>query len=289
MVEPLRPLSFGQLIDAAFRLVWGHAALLVGLAALPLAAFLPMQIPLAYALDLSSGAPPDPERLRPLLPLIAVTAAFGLLATSLLWPLTAAAQAHAAAAARTGRAPRFGASLALGWRNLLAAVWIFTLVALPLLAVAGLTVASAITTPGRARAWISLLLTALAVLAWLYAVLRMLLVMPVLMLEGRRGLDAVRRSAHLMRGQVLRAVAILFIITIAVGVVTGVLSVGLQATPLLGLLVGLAVQAAGGAVGAAALALLYVDIRVRSEGLDLVQLAAAAGAVEAPDAILPAG
>jgi hypothetical protein len=106
---------------------------------------------------------------------------------------------------------------------------------------------------------------------------------PVLLLEDRRGWDALKRSRELVRGRFWPTLAVLVLMTILsgivqaifLGVLTGLVSVtGNEVARALADAVG---QTASSALttplSAAVLTVLYFDLRVRKEGFDLELLA----------------
>ncbi len=130
-------------------------------------------------------------------------------------------------------------------------------------------------------------------IAWAFA-------LPVLLVEGVRGPEALRRSYTLVRGRWWRTFSVIalgFLLAVVISTLTrGVFLLGLLvsdsdalvlALSTLAGIVGLAVSAP---FQAALLTTLYFDTRVRTEGFDLEQLAAEIGA-EAPaaGAAIPAG
>lgn len=274
MAEPLQPLSYGPLIDAAARLVVRHRVTMVGLAAIPFLVFVPL-LPLAY---LTGGAnPPDPNVLEPWMPLIAIGGLIVALVLGLTWPVAAAALHYAGAQARLGEAPRIGPALRVGWRLLWPIGWVLTLITL-LAGGAGMLALLAVWLAYDFSRAAAVVVGIGGVIALVVLVLRLTLVLPVLVLEQRRGVAALDRSAALMRGQVLRALAIFLILNLSVAVVGGVLGAGLTPIPSvgpgLGMLVQLLIQAVGTALNAIATLFLYLDIRTRIDGLALEQLAA---------------
>jgi hypothetical protein len=109
---------------------------------------------------------------------------------------------------------------------------------------------------------------------------------PALMFEGTGGVEALRRSFHLVRGRwwptfgaLLVSVIILFLVLLVVGLIFGAIESGLGVGSTV---VWLIINAVSTIVSnliaypfiAAIIAVLYIDLRVRKEGLDLEQAAA---------------
>jgi hypothetical protein len=186
-------------------------------------------------------------------------------------------------------------------RLLLVALLVGLIVTLPLLVVAGLLALAALADP---PAWTLILvgllfLPAGLVSAWLYV--RLALASPALVLEttpaGRpMGVaGALRRSVRLVTGAWWRTFGILLLVTVLVAVISQILALPFAAASLFFTdfestgtpsLAALSFQALGGVVAsivttpfsAAVTVLLYVDRRIRREGLD-IELARAAGVV----------
>jgi hypothetical protein len=273
MPEPLQPLSYGPLIDAAARLVIRHRVTMIGLSAIPFLVFVPL-LPLAYVTG--GPNPPDPNVLEPWLPLLAIGGLIVLLVLGIAWPVTAAALHYAGAQARLGEVPRIGPALRVGWRLLWPIGWVLTLITLFVLGI-GLLASFAAWRMYDLSPALAVLVGVAGVAAMAILVLRLTLVLPVLVLEQRRGVAALDRSAALMRGQVLRALVIFLILNLTIAVLGGVLGAGLTPIPSVGpglsMLVQLSVQAVGTALNAIATLFLYLDIRTRIDGLAIEQLA----------------
>ncbi|WP_225753673.1 proline-rich domain-containing protein [Actinotalea sp. Marseille-Q4924] len=158
------------------------------------------------------------------------------------------------------------------------------LIALVLGAITGLAVADQ---PGLAVA-AGLLLVPAGVVVAVWVGVRLLLLPPALVLEGNGVVATVKRAWRLTRGSFWRVLGIYLLASVIVGLVGQVLSVPVSviaaiAQPdvtspgfifLTTLLTGL-VQAISTVFLAAVVALLYIDLRIRREGLD-VELARAA-------------
>jgi len=156
-------------------------------------------------------------------------------------------------------------------------------------------------------------LTVLVVLAagagafvlWIWVVLRYAVAVPAAVLEDETATDAIRRSIELTRGSLLRVFALMafaMVITYAVlavfqvpFVVAGTLAGPDSSTFFWMNLVGTITGSIGGAFTAplmiVAFAVLYYDLRVRNEGLDLqlmlASLETAGSSTPASSALLP--
>jgi len=280
--EPLRPLSFGQLIDVAGRLIWSAPQTLVGLAALPFAFFLP-----ATALPLPSldqvEKLPDFAPLLPWLPHIIVGGLIYVSVLSLVMTVVLAGQAYAAAVARTDRAPHFGVAWRVGWKN----VWPLSsaLLLLVLVPIVSMLPVFALIMLLRSLSSSTMIITAIGLivvwaLAMFYAIARLSLIVPVVTLERRTGAAALRRSWDLMHGQVTRVVGMFLVVGVSVTIVSALIGAAVGAAAIvqpsvgvwLGALVQLCLQAVGSAINGALLVVVYLDLRCRREGFDLAGL-----------------
>ncbi|MEO8604844.1 MAG: hypothetical protein ABI629_19920 [bacterium] len=280
--EPLRPLSFGQLIDAAARLVWAYPAALIGLAALPLAFFLPLFLLQALLLPELNGTAPDLEQFGPWLLQIIVGGIVFVCVLSVVWTVAIAAQTYASALARAAQPPAFVNACRVGWGLISPISWALFLIVGVFAIFAGIAAVLLIALASALGDYSMLTFAPLflCIVAQLYLFARLALVVPVVVLERGVGMAALRRSATLMQGQVLRMIGIFLIVNLAITLVGGLIAASLiplaTTVPLLGSLatglVQLGAQAIGSAINSALLVLLYFDIRSRVEGFDLEQL-----------------
>ena len=242
--------SAGEVLDAALDLVRGHAVVLIGLAAL-------VHVPIALLLPAVDSAQASAD------PIAALRgAAPALLYALLVSPILGIALIAALGELTRGRAARFGAALRSGVALLVPVVWASTLVlGLALLACLPLVVVAALgpQLPGLVRV---LAIAAGAVLPLLVA-LRFLLLGQVVVIEGARGVGALRRSAELVRGSVPRCFGILLLGALITGALGAGVRLALGWLPVAGeLLVGIA-QSVGLAYTTALGVVLYLDQRAR--------------------------
>lgn len=295
-VLELRPLGFGDLLDATFAVIRLAPiptvlnAVLVQLLPALLALWLlhPWFTGFAASLDPELSSPAEVEQwLERSWPALAVGLG-GYLAVQLLagvlviGPSTVAAM-RATLGLRTG----WGSSLALGARamprlvawNLLAGAAVLLVL---VLSAAG---AAALARPlGLAAAGILLALWLLALVP-LYVWLAVKLCFgPVELVARSMGIgSAIASSWRLVRGSWWRILGILLVVAIVLGLLSGLVVQILDvatgqfasgSNPVLGLWVGVAAQAVVGALsmvlGQVMLTLLHVDVRIRHERLDLV-------------------
>jgi hypothetical protein len=185
-----------------------------------------------------------------------------LLYALLVSPILGIALIAALGELTSGRGARFGAALRSGVALLVPFAWASSLVlGLALLACAPLVAVAALWSqlPGLARA---AGIVAGIVLPMLVA-LRFLLLGQVVVIERATGVGALRRSAELVRGSVLRCFGILLLGAFITGVLGAGVKLALGWIPVAGdLLAGLA-QSAGLAYTTALGVVLYLDQRAR--------------------------
>ncbi len=235
----IRAMSLGEILDMAFKLVRDHFAVLVGIAAV-------IYVPLAVA---GAAIRPAPGHTISGSALVFIVAIY--LVVMLVWPIVMAAITFALGEIYLGRQASVGASLRSGLSCSVPLVGTMMLAGIAIL--------------------VGLLLL---VIPGLYLMLTFTLITQVVVLEGESGAAALRRSRLLMRGHLLRAIAVLFVSGLITGVLSGVLQMIFQFVPFLGPVASGVAQAVGMTYGAAVVVLLYVDIRCRKEAFDLEHLAA---------------
>jgi len=245
-----RTRSVGEVLDAALDLVRQNPVLLIGLAALA-------RVPVAFMVPDA-----DPARVSAD-PIGALRGALGvLLYATLVSPILWIALIAALGELTGGRAARFGAALRSGVAFLVPVAWASTLVlGLVLLACAPLLAVALLRAhlSGLARA----LAVSLGILLPTLVAVRFLLLGQVVVIERAKGVEALRRSAELVRGSLPRCFGILLL----GGLLTGALGAGAQhalgAIPVAGpLLEGLA-ESVGWAYTTALGVVLYLDQRAR--------------------------
>jgi len=312
----LRPLTLGELLDRSFSLYRRHFWLFVGIMALP--SLLGLAFGLLVALfnpqpaspESVAGAANPAEILGAMLWFLAA-----MLGMAIVYFITYAVALGATTVAvsqlymgrpvsiRAAYAPLRGRVGRLALLLVLVSIRLFGIVLL-MFAVIGFAAAI-----GRG----SPVLTVLVVLAagagafvlWIWVVLRYAVAVPAAVLEDETATDAIRRSIELTRGSLLRVFALMafaMVITYAVlavfqvpFVVAGTLAGPDSSTFFWMNLVGTITGSIGGAFTAplmiVAFAVLYYDLRVRNEGLDLqlmlASLETAGSSTPASSALLP--
>jgi len=260
----IRAMSFGEILDAGFRIVRDHAAVLVGISAL-------MHVPMAL---LAPGSP-FAVTARPAVVGAELTRVGIVMALALLGgPIVTTATTWAVGELYVGRPASLEPALRAAGRILLPLSGTVLLLYLVVGLVCGLIagVGAGLMILVHRPAGLFLLVLALPA-AVFYAFLSFLLLWPVMVLERSFGRRALGRSRALMRGNLLRGLGITIVGAAIVSVLGGVLQIALGYIPVLGPLgVGLA-RSAGGAYTSTVLVLLYFDIRCRKEAFDLEHLA----------------
>ncbi len=298
----LRPMGFGQLLDAVFSLFRRDFVLLVSVVAVvqvPYQLLSHLLLPTATITRLGAQIQLQSRQgtltptaahqmIAQIVGAVAILLVLELVVLLFVIPLETAAITRAVAERLLGRPTTVGAvyRAALGrWAPLVGfglLLLVFFVGATIVLALVG---ALLLVVGGKVGGLLLALLLVVAVVAVVVAYVRLLLATQAIVLEGIGPLQAVRRSWQLTRGLAWRTLGFVVVL----GILTSVLGF------LLGLVLGLVATAAGGATGAGplvsavgsavitvllapilavGLTLLYYDHRVRREGFDLQLLAA---------------
>jgi hypothetical protein len=318
-VIPLRPLGVGEILDGAVTTIRRNPAPMLGLSAIVAVITQLLGVALGYVLfqdiaDLESLSPTaGPAEVFNALAGLVGASAIVVIVTWIATVLLTGILTVVVSRAVLGDRPTVGQAWAAARRRLprlLLLTVVYSLIWLAPFLVATLAglllLAAGVEGDGAAGAGVVLGFVAIPVAVWLYV--RYALSGPALMLESTAHaasggsqpigvFGALRRSAELVRGSWWRLFGILLLILLIAGIISQVISVPF-ALPAFFLdqqpsdaqfLLTLIVSALGGIVAAtitapftaAATALLYVDRRIRREGLD-IELARAAG-VSLPD------
>jgi hypothetical protein len=313
-VIPLRPLGVGEILDGAVTTIRRNPAPMLGLSAIVAVITQLLGVGLGYILfqdvaDLQSLSPTASfvEVMNALAGFVGASAIVVIvtwIATVVLTGILTVVVSRAVLGEQPTIGQAWGAARPRLLRLLLLTIVYSLIWLIPLLvtAVAGVLLAAAgLDDGGIAAVVVILSLVAVPVAVWLYV--RYALSGPALMLESTSRsvagpsrpigvFGALRRSAELVRGSWWRLFGILLLILLIAGIISQVISVPF-ALPAFFLdqspsdsqfLITLVISALGGIVAAtitapftaAATALLYVDRRIRREGLD-IELARAAG------------
>jgi len=307
-IVPLRPLGLGEILDGAFRAIRANPRVMFGLTAVVVSITVALQsIVQWYVGGLLSGSIADATStldptgelalsesitpsIAPLLTLPALT-----LATTVLTGLLIVSVSRSV----------LGQKVTIGevWRSYrgrVGLVVVFTILlsvgtALVMAALIGVVVLAAMNDQTGLAVLLGLVGGGLFLVAYVWLLVRTLLVPPAIMLEGAGFWSAVRRGWTLSRGSFWRLLGIYLLTSVIVSIVSGLiqapasvfatfvfqdpLSTSFGSIVLLGVASIIALTLTT-VFTAAVVALLYVDVRMRREGLD-VELARAAGATAA--------
>ena len=305
-IIPLRPISLGEIYDGAFQAIRTNPRTMIGIAAVVIAVTAVLtSVPQAAAfVSFGDSDLFDPERAADLTAAEVATGLSGLV-TSLLLPALVQSLAITVV---TGLLIIAVSNAVLGRKTAPSVLWqrtrrrVWALIGLSLLlVVASVVIAMLLVTPGvlvlalggDAVLGVPLLLVGalLAVVVYVALFYGLWALAPAaLLLEDLSVVGALRRSWRLVRRSFWRVLGIMLLTTLIVGFVSGIISVpfailstvvGLaQDQPyesfvltLLQLLVSQIGSVLSGAVlyplTAAVTALLYIDLRMRTEGLDV--------------------
>ena len=259
----LRPLEVGDLLDETFRMYRRHFLLFAGISLL-------LAIPSAALYGLAfgwfsvalQGTASDLSFVAPLL----ATAGAGFLVTIVIMPFTNSAVMYAACESALGRSVTLGgvfSGILRRYFPLLGYWLLFTL-----------------------SGWIALLLCVAPIALWTWIFVGWILVLPAMFIENIGLGEAMRRSWQLVRGRWWRTFLILFLMLIVWYVARLALDAFLQLGQFLLAIVLSPYIVAGVTLASAELVsalvspvlqivivLIYFDLRVRKEALDLFQMA----------------
>ncbi|MFD1720081.1 hypothetical protein [Amnibacterium endophyticum] len=308
---PLHPLSFGQLLGAAFGLIrWNPRATVV-----PALAVSVLQTALVFggiaglgltSLDRFQRAATDADRAQILAGTIGGGVLFGLLTFAVTILTTALLQGllvTVVARAALGERIALGAALRIAWRRVLPLIGVALLLGVAQVVAIGLLVllVALVAQAGDTGPIIAALVGVLGglgfIAAYLFIAIKVATVPSAVVLERLGVLAAIRRSWTLLRGSFWRTLGLVALVTVMVGIAAQVVSIpfsiiggavgGLLApnaggdlenasalgtlllTSLPATIVGVIVQGVGQVAQVGVLGLVYLDQRMRREGLDL--------------------
>lgn len=266
-------MALGELLDVGFRLIRDHFAVLVALASV-----------LYVPTSLLQSSFEEMIRRDPQSALL-VGGGLGLLSLAFT-PLVFASITHALGQAYLGRPARFAASMQAGLRLLLPLVGTWLLAYLALGGAIGAGSFGAFLLWNQGARGLAVVLALLALGLTIYLGLGFMILTQVMVLEGRFGVDGMRRSRELMRGHLVRGI----VIVLATIALTMVLVFGAELAlgwiPLLGPVGAGVLEGLASAYASAVMVLLYFDIRCRKEAFDLEHLSALVSSA-APDSAPP--
>lgn len=242
MQYEIRAMSLGEILDTGLRLLRNHFVPLVGTAAL---LYVPFSLVAALVLET-----PDPEA--------APDEALGFAAAAISLGAVAMLLAPIVMAAVTRMLGEIYLGRSLGANDAFRGAFSILLPLMGTFVLAGLAVLAGLL---------------LLVIPGIYLMLAFFVITPVIVLEGVYGPRALGRSRELMRGSLLRALAI-YVVALLLSNVLG-FGVGLAVgwIPLVGPISTGIVQATAFVYTTSTAVLLYFDARCRKEAFDLEHLA----------------
>jgi hypothetical protein len=296
----LRPLTLGELLDRSFSLYRRHFWLFVGVMAVPSVLALLFGMVLIVLATSSAGLARAPAQQDPTLMIGAVVGIFaGVIGMSIIYFITYAVALGATTVAvsriymdkpvsiRAAYEPLRGLVGRMALLLFLISVRLFgvLMIAMVIVLVAGAVTAVAAPVLGGLMAFGGVLV---AFLLSVWVALRYAVAVPAAVLEDQTATDSIQRSVDLTRGSLGRVFVLLFftmVITYAVlGIFQGPFEIAKyvagpeSATAFWFELGGVVMGSIGGALTAplmiVAFAVLYYDLRVRKEGLDLEMMIA---------------
>jgi hypothetical protein len=228
-VVPIRgPLTFPDILSAGFRLYVRHAPAMIALAAVVIIPFALLQAALFNSLfgpvvaELQPGEPIPTEvaeRLfRQLLPAIGISVAVSFVVNGFL----SAAVTRASLDAALGRPVGFGEASRAALRKLHSILWVILLTALVVVALMLPPMAVVLVAVGASSGGLAFLGVLLTIGMALFAYVRIVFALPVVMAEGRTGTDAVRRSWRLSSGLAWKILGVLLLIGLMIGLIQAV-------------------------------------------------------------------
>lgn len=296
-IIPLRPLGVGELLDGAISTLRTHPRPVLGLSALVAVLTQLVEVPLTWLLLGDVGETVDTASLTAVLgaawPALVVSAVVTLIATTFLTGVLTVVVSRAvlgeeisAGEAWAHARPRLPALVAVTLVSLMLAVGVVVVA----VGAALLAIGTGASDPAAVGAGVLAGLGAGVVATWVY--IRLALAAPAVVLERRTAAAALGRSWRLVKGSWWRTFGVIALVTVIATALAGILAVPFSVLAELlngtgGVATGLGpltVEAVGTVLAAAvtwpfsaaATVLLYVDRRMRREGLDL-DLARAAG------------
>jgi len=229
-----RVMRVSEILETSWRLLRAHFGLLFGISAL---ACVPSSILFEIPAALAADGSPFPW-------LIGAFFVVLILVLSILAPLVACMLTFAAVESQLGRPVTWGRAFAASRRRFLPLAGTYLLSGLAILA--GLL---------------------LLVVPGIYLVFAFALLTPVILLEGRAGMDALGRSQELMRGNMLRLCGFYLAIG-GVSLLAGLAITPLRASPGAILLGTTLINTLVGAYTAVGVAVFYLDVRACKEDFD---------------------
>ena len=284
----LRPLSVGEVIDVSIKLYRRHAGTLLKLVALVV---VPVQI--LSALIVVSVIPDESstslegisDSFQGMATGLFLTAVLGLLATL----LANAVSVKAVRDAYLGQAPDVGASFAFVGRRFGSLIWMFTVGGVLLMGIIFVATFLVILGGGVAGSPLMAVLGFLVVMVFIgVIVVRWTVAVPALLVEDVRGWRALQRSSSLVIGRFFPTLGVVALSGLMTLIFTSILRLAmgplfsLAGDSLVTQFISSALSDTIGSLlvtpfSAAAITILYFDLRIRKEGFDIELLAQGIG------------
>lgn len=296
-VIPLRPLGLGEILDGSFATIRRNPKATLGIAAIimTISAVISSTLTLNMINVNGLGKHPTPHQMEQflagLLPVLGVTVLLTLIVQAVLSGLLAPVIAREASGQQISAGDAWRAAAPRLPSVLLATLLVLLAGLGPLLALGViLLIGAAAGAPPAVYAVIGVpgLLVAVVLSIWFSTMFS--LVTPVVVLERERPAAALARSWRLVRRSFWRVFGILLLATIIVAVASAILQIpftfvsavfggaaGFSAGTVIAVIGTIAAGTVTRPISAAVTVLLYVDMRMRKEGLDLALRTAAGG------------
>jgi len=253
-------MALGELLDVGFRLIRDHFVVLVAIASV---LYVPTSLLQSSLEDLIRN---DPRS--------AFLVGGGLGLVSLVFtPLVFAAITHALGQAYLGRPAEFRVSMKAGLRLLLPLVGTWLLAYLAMGGALGLGGFGAFVFWSQGARGLAVIVSILAAGLAAYLGLGFMILTQVMVLEGRFGVNGMRRSRDLMQGHLVRGIVVVMATIFLTLVLVFGAELALGWIPLLGAVGAGIIEGMASAYASAVMVLLYFDIRCRKEAFDLEHLA----------------
>jgi Membrane domain of glycerophosphoryl diester phosphodiesterase len=295
----LRPLSTGELLDRSFALYRNHPLLFIGIMAVPAVLSLVIGLPFAIFTHVNPMPTGPDARIEDVMPVLIGMMVFGCLfltVYSMVYMLALGATTLAVSEIYVDRVPTIGGSYARVRHLFGRLMWLATLAALRLggigvaiVGVAGIVAALLVPlarqTPlvGALMALVIMvgMLAAFIITVWLS--LRYAVIVPALVLEQVSAAESIRRSVHLTKGYLGRVLLLLLCVMVLTYVsalifqmpfTVAAVFAGPESTAALWFtIIGTISSSIGSTLTAPVMiigfAVLYYDLRIRKEALDL--------------------
>ncbi|MFV0425941.1 MAG: hypothetical protein ACK5KU_02770 [Beutenbergiaceae bacterium] len=298
-IVPLRPLSLGEIYDGAIKAIRSNPGVMFGFSAIAVVISTTLQAVALWGFyeDLNAfyglvePTMDDIDALYETLASLVIPLAASTLASFVVATILTGLLIHSVSQSVIGRRLPVAQLWALVRPQLLSLLGLTLIITVAMLAAVAVSLLPMVALIGANAdellvAIAALMGTVAAVCAMMFVVFATVLATPALVLERTTVMVALRRSWQLTRPTFWRVVGIYLLTSVLVGVISSVVtSPVVTLTSMIGLTTGTTIaQLAASTIAttlttpflAAVIALLYIDIRIRNEGLDIELSAAAA-------------